>query len=53
MTAFNRGRKYYRIYRDSGSGARTSYESYENPFDPDNTDYESFFDGWCHERDNI
>jgi hypothetical protein len=53
MKAFNLGRKYYRIYRDSGNGKRTNSSNYENPYDPDCTDYESFFDGWCHERDNV
>ncbi len=52
MTAFNRGRKYYIIYKNANYGKNTNEENYENPFDPACRDYEDFFDGWCHERDN-
>jgi len=51
VTAFDRGREHFKIYKQGDNGRRIRSENYENPFDPGCTDYEDFFDGWAWERD--
>ena len=52
MTGFETGREYYRVYKKGNNGKSVSWDAFENPFDPSNTEYEDFWDGWVHERDN-
>jgi hypothetical protein len=51
-TANRKGAYCYSIYEKADSGKKCKPEDYENPYDPDCTDYDDFFDGWCMKRDN-